>query len=567
MRTTILVRGAHKSLDNESSLNFTMRITFYYNELFFKIIYTQENNLPCLNDGSGQPDCLYFGTPNSLRFEDLSLKIVLADRVEIWLLPLDSDIDGNTNNNALVDSLNSNILVYQDSSGGEDWNRWPGVTFKGYNLEPFNFEHFKYYKKNNLAAVLGNTSGYYGRSLFDIRERVDFYSWMHFGDVRIVDENGGTGQMNLQYDFGYGMLVQSLRLIDYNITLSYMWWQLAEQAIKHQADIDILHVHSGDPKHPSSYWIRWCWGGMFPHTPHEEPGLENPHRGASPHLELQWNRGLIYFYYLTGYRKALEAALEVSENTYWRVMNGPGEPGYSGTTSDEARAPANALDILINAYYLTGDRKYIDAARKVVEESHFKNKWYKDGPNPEYSSHTIAPWQIALLMISLGRYLDMIKLVEGRIDYSALESLRGYADWTLRYCYHSKGDQASSYPHFIYRWRGDGTQLDWSPKGGANAWQLKIADAYMYAWIYTGNQTYYDISVEQFNVGSKYPWFEDNPIGCFMTGKTHALLSTSGNVFMKPYLGKTCLRNGRACQELHLLPYVGQLQALTHTIP
>ena len=45
--------------------------------------------------------------------------------------------------------------------------------------------------------------------------------------------------------------------------------------------------------------------------------------------------------------------------------------------------------------------------------------------NSEYSSHTIAPWQIALLMISLGRYLDMIKLVEDRIDYSALESLRG----------------------------------------------------------------------------------------------------------------------------------------------
>ena len=655
LRTTILIKGAHKSLDNESSLNFTMRITFYYSELFFKITYTQENNLPCLNDGSGQPNCLHFGTPNSLRFKDLSLKIVLADRVEIWFLPLDSDIDGNANNNVLVDSLNSNILVYQDSSGGEDWNRWPGVTFKGYKvfvdghekyagrrfegwmglfspsfkaviglryfwenypkafeglsngtvfirlmpkyfsqlfehragehktheivigiqplvtsirelsnrirakltplyvrvssrwymdsgvfdyLEPFNFECFKYYEKNNLATVLGNTSGYYGRSLFDIREKVDFYGWMHFGDVRIVDENGGTGQMNLQYDFGYGMLVQSLRLIDYNITLSYMWWQLAEQAIKHQVDIDILHVHSGDPKHPSSYWIRWCWGGMFPHTPHGEPGLENPHRGASPHLEFQWNRGLIYFYYLTGYRKALKAALEVSENTYWRVMNGPGEPGYSGTTSDEARAPANALDILINAYYLTGDKKYINAARKVIKESHFKSKWYRDGPNPEYSSHTVAPWQIALLMISLGRYLDMIKLVEGKIDYNALESLRGYADWTLKYCYHPKGDEASSYPHFIYRWRGDGTQIDWSPKSGANVWQLKIADAYMYAWIYTGNQTYYNVSVEQFTIGSKYPWFEGNSIGCFMTGKVHALLSTSGNVFMKPYLYK-----------------------------
>ncbi|RLE90837.1 MAG: hypothetical protein DRJ55_06435 [Thermoprotei archaeon] len=75
-------------------------------------------------------------------------------------------------------------------------------------------------------------------------------------------------------------------------------------------------------------------------------------------------------------------------------MNGPGEPGYSGTTSDEARAPANALDILVNAYFLTGDPKYLEAARKVVKESHFNSKWYRDGPNPDYADRTVAPWQV-----------------------------------------------------------------------------------------------------------------------------------------------------------------------------
>ncbi|HDD33603.1 MAG TPA: hypothetical protein ENG30_00470, partial [Thermofilaceae archaeon] len=398
---------------------------------------------------------------------------------------------------------------------------------------PYNYAMFRFYEENNLAAVAEGASGPYGTSLFDVREKVDFYGWMHFGDVRIVDENGGTGQMNLQYDFGFGMIVQSLRLAGYDAVNSYRWWLLGEQAIRHQADIDILHVHWGDSSQPSSYWIRWCWGGMFPHTPHGNPGLLNPHRGASPNLEFQWNRGLLLYYYLTGYEKAWEAAMEVSENTYWRVVNGPGEPGYSGVSGDEARAAANALDILINAYMATLDDKYLRAAAIVVEQSHFETRWYRYGPASGYSSRTIAPWQVAMLMVSLGRYLDLVKLVEGRVDSRALSSLIGYADWMLKYCYHSRGDRASRHPHFIYRWRGDGIQLDWSPGAGANAWQVKIADAYAYAWLYTGNFTYLRIVVEQFAIGSKYFWYEGNPVGTFATGKNHAILATSGNIAMR----------------------------------
>ncbi len=642
LRAVVKIRGAHVSSTEDYLLNYTLRAYFYAGKSYFKIFYTEENDLPCLNDGSGQPNCLRLGSPNSVYFEDLSLIILLSEPLNRYL------------GDGLAGNFENSVLVYQDSSGGEDWNRWPGVTFRGYKFyvdgieerngnrfrgwmdiqgsklgvgvgvryfwqnypkaieatgngevyvrlmpkyfsqpfehragehkthevivyfhgaqessdktrqtlesllnplyarapaewymysgvfdyfEPYNPEGFEYYEVNNLAAVKNGTGGYYGDNLFDIRENVDFYGWMHFGDVRVVDEDGGTGQMNLQYDFGYGMLVQSLRLFGGDDLHSYLWWQLAEQAIRHEADIDILHVHDGDPSQPSSYWIKWCWGGMFPHTPHEYDGRENPHRGSSPHLEFQWNRGLIYYYYMTGYEKALDSALEVSENTYWRVVNGPGEPGYSGTTSDEARAPANALDILINAYYLTGDPKYLEAAAKVVEESHFNNKWYKDGPNPEYSDRTVAPWQIALLMISLGRYLDTIRLVEGRIDSNALSSLIGYADWMLKYCYHPEGDEASSYPHFIYRWRGDGTQIDWSPGGGANSWQVKIADAYAYAWIYTGNETYLKIAEEQFRIGSENFWYEGNPVGSFATGKVHSILSTGGSVFTGVYVG------------------------------
>jgi len=62
-------------------------------------------------------------------------------------------------------------------------------------------------------------------------------------------------------------------------------------------------------------------------------------------------------------------------------------------------------------------------------------------------------------------------------------------------------------------------------------WQVKVADALAYAWIYTGNETYIEIAEEQFMIGSRYFWFEGNPAVVFATGKNHAILSTSGNIY------------------------------------
>ncbi len=640
LKAVIRINGTYSSPEEGGILNYTVRIELYSGKSYFRIYHREENGLPVLNDGSGQPDCLRLDSPNTVSFEDLSLVIVSGQPYGMFAAP----INGFYNFNDFTD----NILLYQDSSGGEDWDRWPGVSFRGYRFwvdgtlawegnrsqgwialknnycglavgvryfwqnypkaieshsngtiyvrlmpcyfsEPFrhragehktheilvylypqdepyqeiantmkclmeplymrasstwyvdsgvldhwasyNPKEYYYYEINNLAAVMNDTGGYYGDNLFHVRENVDFYGWMHFGDVRIVDENGGTGQMNLQYDFSFGMIAQSLRLFDSAVDYSYRWWLLGEQGARHVSDIDVLHVHWGDPEHPSSYWIQWCWGGMFWHTPHGQPGLDNPHRGSSPHLSFQYNRGLLYYYYLSGYEFAEEAAMEVAENTYWRVMHGNGNPGYSGTMGDDIRAPANALDILVNAYYHTLDVRFLEAAYRVVNESHFNYRWFRDGPNPQYSDRSVMPWQIAMLMVSLGRYLDLVRLEDYHIDPLALESLKGYADWILKYCYQPGPNEASSYPHFIYRWWGDGTREDWSPGAGANVWQVKIADALAYAWMYTGNETYIEIAEEQFMVGSKYFWFEGNPTGTFATGKNHAVLSTSGNIY------------------------------------
>ncbi len=640
LKAVVRINGTYKTPGGAKILNYTVRIELYSGKCYFRVYHREENGWTVLNDGSGQPDCLRLDSPNTISFEDSSLVIVSGQSYEMFAAAVNGFYDFN--------NFSSKILLYQDSSGGEDWDRWPGVSFRGYRFwldgtlawegnrspgwialmndyyglavgvryfwenypkalesysngtiyvrlmpryfsEPFrhragehktheilvylyppsessqeivrimrclmnplymrasstwyvesgvldywasyNPKKYYYYETNNLAAIRNGTGGYYGNNLFQIRENVDFYGWMHFGDVRIVDEDGGTGQMNLQYDFSFGMIAQSLRLFDSAVDYSYRWWLLAEQGARHVSDIDILHVHWGDPEHPSSYWIQWCWGGMFWHTPHGQPGLDNPHRGSSPHLSFQYNRGLLYYYYLSGYKFAEEAAMEVAENTYWRVVHGNGNPGYSGTMGDDLRAPANALDILVNAYYHTLDVRFLEAAYRVVNESHFNYRWFRDGPNPQYSDRSVMPWQIAMLMVSIGRYLDLLRLMDYNIDRMAAESLKGYADWILKYCYQREPNEASSYPHFIYRWWGDGTREDWSPGAATNAWQVKIADALAYAWIYTGNETYIEIAEEQFMVGSMYFWFEGNPTGVFATGKNHAVLATSGNVY------------------------------------
>ncbi len=638
LRVSILVRGSHVSPAGGTLLNYTLRIHAFAWKSYLRVYYAEENVLPCLNDGSGQPNCLRLGSPNSVRFEGVELRLNLTRGPDpSYAVPADGRI--------LRGDLTGAALLYQDSSGGPDWDRWPGVSFRGYvvrvgerdlhrgnrsegwadlsyegfgltvgkryfwesypssiellpsgqvrvglmptqfsapfehragerkthelvlNFHPGRFtegrarevvglmdpmqarapaelylEYGLYerwppyqplnpwltcYELNNLAAVNG-TAGPYADNLFDARERVDFYGWMHFGDVRVVDEDGGTGQSNLQYDFEYGMLVQSLRLLGGDDVNSRRWWLLGEQAARHTADMDVLHVHWGDPSQPSSYWIRWSWGGMFWHTPHGEPGLENPHRGSSPSLEFQFARGLFLYYYLTGYRPAWEAAMELSENAYWRVTNGPGEPGYSGTTGDEARAPANALMILLAAYQATWDERFLQAAGRVVEESHFDRRWYASGPSEGMAGRSVAPWQQAMLMVALGEYLDLIRWTRGRTDQAAKSSLLGYARWMLRYAYHRVGDDAFSGPHFVYRWWGDGRVSDWSPGGGANAWMLVISDAFVYAWEYSGNQTYLQVALQQFLYGSRYFWYEGNPVGQFATGKQHAILSTSG---------------------------------------
>ncbi len=84
---------------------------------------------------------------------------------------------------------------------------------------------FSAYEDQNRAAFdpsIGTT----GNSLLRSIEENDFYGWCDYGDVPL-DYETPSGQMNLKYDFDYGMLLQFLRTGDYS------WWDLAVPACRH----------------------------------------------------------------------------------------------------------------------------------------------------------------------------------------------------------------------------------------------------------------------------------------------------------------------------------------------
>ncbi|GAI43629.1 unnamed protein product, partial [marine sediment metagenome] len=115
-------------------------------------------------------------------------------------------------------------------------------------------------------------------------EAIDEYGWRNFGDTWAKNETDKTGgphsgrqvvsHFNLEYDFGYGMLFQSLRTLVRVPELSCKWWNLAEAALRHESDIDIYHT-TRDTRSRGVYN-----SGKFTHTQHGvEAGLVT-HRGG-----------------------------------------------------------------------------------------------------------------------------------------------------------------------------------------------------------------------------------------------------------------------------------------------
>jgi len=326
------------------------------------------------------------------------------------------------------------------------------------------------------------------RNLVTDIEFIDEYGWRNFGDTWAQNEKNKTGgphsgrtmvnHYNLEYDFGYGMLFQSLRTLDAEPATSLKWWSLAEAALRHESDIDFYHALSDTLRGGVHN------GGKFTHTAHGVEAALGGHRG-SPGItwfgSLRWpwgegsnpesghfnNRGLMACYYLTGERSLLRTALEIADLVLWKIT-----ANRFAQIQLTNRNSGNNLQILTDAYLYTWDEKYREAAEKILESTHPDRQWYTsaEGRNNNSEKSVSGFWTAAICINAAARFTEVMEEKTGSPYELGRNYVTGYADFISRFL---AGGPAVGF----YR--------TWSPArggsgGGYGPWTYRISDAVMF---------------------------------------------------------------------------------------
>lgn len=276
----------------------------------------------------------------------------------------------------------------------------------------------------------------YTNNLFTQREQVDEYGWRNFGDTWARNESTKTegpytgldvvSHFNNEYDLGFGMLEQALRTVDADPDLARAWWKLGVEALWHEADIDIYHTRADRAPVYN--------GGTFTHTAHGVEAGRSTHR-ASPRDEvygrLQWpwgrgggtesghfrNRGILLAWLLSGDRHLLEAANDVRDLVVYKVAN-----DRFAQIRQPNRDCGNNMQILLDAYLLSWDEKYLKLCEKCAAAASFDAVTKRAGRAVTGGD---SAWQYCLFLKSLGRLIE-VKAERGIRDQAAIDSFLKY---------------------------------------------------------------------------------------------------------------------------------------------
>ncbi len=406
-----------------------------------------------------------------------------------------------------------------------DWVNWP--------------EHEQY-----LADQLDTASEHVGwehlhNNIFDAIERTDFYGIFDYGDWPIDYEGLWVAPLNTKYDSNMGLWLQWARGSDRR------WFALAEAANRHLADIDILHnLHT--PRH-------WGDGIAFGHSWHDEDGFTNPHRnGGGNHPDVAFGTaGLLLTYYLTGYEKAYDSALELADCIEYRLHNdaklcsyfpdcngeGYGLGESEGVWDKGERPAANSLYIAVSAYRATGDPRYLAVADALVDWARPDRQPYINGPTGE--EHMVHPWTLNLYLRALADYLDMRSEFGLPDTTRARDSYLAYIDWLVTYAWLDL-EPVDSGPRAAYpfEWWFDERQGDLNDEWAVgnnipsiNNWLLLGADTLAYAYHLSGDDDYLKRAEALFRTGSRDPWFLDDP-SIYSESKQMVNSITFGQIFL-----------------------------------
>jgi hypothetical protein len=281
------------------------------------------------------------------------------------------------------------------------------------------------------------------------------------------------------------------------------WRYLGLTGARHFANVDIYHVHEGP--------LPFIHGAAFQHIKHGGSGQGDQHRSNyAPNMHHQTCRGLLAWYYLTGDPLLLESFYEVLENTWWRVMNGPGMPGIS-LINEAERAPTNAIGILNDGWAHTNDPRYRDAAMKAVDECHARNKAYVMEPAGEW---VVKPWMVSMLVVVLDELQENLVAAGNRPAADTVKESAGLYKTFLNRVVRRGPDMV----HLPYQVSNPSTQdID----DMRDSWNVVGADALV--------DYFPDVAEALFYNGSRVIWYPAHPVGKYAKLLNHVVMSGWGH--------------------------------------
>lgn len=279
------------------------------------------------------------------------------------------------------------------------------------------------------------------------REVIDEYGWRHFGEIYGDHEAVRqpdpplVSHYNNQYDPVAGFGYQFLRTGDPR------WIRMMAELAAHVIDIDVYHTSKDKSAYNGGlFWHTYHYGDadIATHRTYPSAGRGRTH-GGGPSADHNYTTGLMLYWFLSGDHAARETVLGLAQyvldmddgrKTVFRWLDrgdtgraATSQPGYYGP----GRAPANSLNVLLDGFRLTGERRFQQKAEQLIRRVVHPN----EDLTPLRLDEPEIRWFYLMFLQSLGKYLlDKAERDERDQGWAyARASLLHYARWMAAHEY------------------------------------------------------------------------------------------------------------------------------------
>lgn len=195
-----------------------------------------------------------------------------------------------------------------------------------------------------------DTDGY-----LELREENKWYGLMNFGDWWGERTNNWG---NIEYDLQNAMLTQYFRTGDRR------YFEIGEDAARHNADVDVVHFAAGQNAGPgTARRVGQAWVHSMGHTggyyPYDYMDMSIYAQGYAENEGHMWNQGNLAYWLLTGDEQVRRSAFQLGD---WVAGPNTTSFGYGN-----ARVPGWMGIIAMSSYFATRDPYYLNAMHLIYE--------------------------------------------------------------------------------------------------------------------------------------------------------------------------------------------------------